>query len=134
MKSPVYNRDKDRVVYVLPETLKERADTYEKMPESELGHDKKVDPKGPRRRQVQLPEKPQKPHKPEIDRNPPPRPIKPPHPEREPLSPKEPTPVKPVTAPKLPEPSKPHKDKGLKRDFKAEEMAFRVVQRYTWTS
>lgn len=112
---PVYNKRKDRVVYVLPETVQQKPGVYEKVPATMLDNDGKIEPKGPRRRQPHLPRKPRKPYRPEIDRKPPPTPVHPPVPPKPPLPPKAPKPVKPVKPPKVPEPSKPNKYRRLKK-------------------
>lgn len=127
---PVYNKDTERVVYVLPETLKDEAALYEKIPPSKLNTEGKP---APRRHpgQPHLPKKPKKPHKPEVPREPPPAPLHPPIPPKLRLPPKEPKPVKPVKPPKVPEPSPPQRYKKLKRYmYASEKIVLRVVQKF----
>jgi hypothetical protein len=103
-EEPVYNRKKDRVVYVLPETLKQKSDTYEKIPDDEKDH---VEDKGKPEKPVK-PRPPRKPHKPELPRAEAPAPLKPampPHPAElaKPVKPIKPIPpVKPPTPPEHP--------------------------------
>lgn len=96
---PVRNKDTDRVVYVQPETLKERSTDFESVPHDEVG-----DPRY--RGKPKPPARPEKPHKPEIPRDPPPSPLQyPPIPKQ--VKPSKPVkPVPPVKPPKVPEPSK----------------------------
>lgn len=127
---PVKNKDTDRTVYVLPETIQEEGGLYQKIPESKLDTTGQPAPllhPG----QPHLPAKPKKPHKPEIPRDPPPAPIHPPVPRKHLLPPKRPKPVKPVSPPKVPEPSKPHRWKRVKQDLYASDpLALRVVERW----
>ena len=100
---PVWNKDKERTVYVLPDTLKEEGGTYEKLNPDDLNSQGK--PTYLRHPgQPQLPRKPKKPHKPKIPRKPLPAPLHPPiHPsDRKNLPPRKPTRVKPVKPPKVP--------------------------------
>lgn len=126
---PVYNQDTERIVYVLPETLKDDSATYKKVPDSQLNTEGKP---APMRRpgQPHLPRKPKKPHKPEIPRDPPPAPIHPPIIRKPRLPPKEPKPVKLVKPPKVPEPSPPPKYKRVKKYL----FAARVVEKFLATS
>lgn len=100
---PVWNRETERTVYVLPETLKEESGTYEKLDPDDLnseGMPSFLRHPG----QPQLPRKPKKPHKPKIPRKPLPAPLLPPmHPsDRKNLPPRKPTLVKKVKPPKVP--------------------------------
>src|SRR5271165_6813437 len=71
---PAINKEKDRVVYVLPETLHEDSSTYESYPNDEKDHIKnKGKPQRPER-----PRKPKRPKKPEIPRGTTPAPLHPP--------------------------------------------------------
>ena len=127
---PAYNADKERIVYVLPETLKEDSSTYQKLPPSKLDTEKKPAPMQ-HPGQPHLPKKPKKPHKPEIPREPPPAPIHPPIPPKRRLPPKQPKPVKVLIPPKVPQPSPPPKYKKVDRYLFAEaSMAQRVVEKY----
>ena len=99
-KIPAWSKEKDRVVYVLPETLKSESETYERIPEENTHH---IEEHG----KARSPKKPHVPkvHKPEVPRALTPAPIKPPQP------PKPPKPVphlKPheIKPPKVPEPPK----------------------------
>jgi hypothetical protein len=127
---PVYNTDKERIVYVLPETLQEEAGVYQKIPPSKLNTEGKP---APHRHpgQPHLPRKPKKPHKPEIVREPPPAPLHPPIPPKHVLPPKKPKPVKHVKPPKVPVPSPPQKYRKVKRYLYADDpLALRVVEKY----
>lgn len=134
---PVYNKDLDRYVNVLPETLKEHGGKYEKIPDTELDHDGHVDQHGTRRRQPHLPRKPQKPHRPWIPRDPPPSPLHPPAPPKLPMLPKQPK-IHLLKPPKVPKPPEPHRYERYKRFLKDADEAHvaqvaRVVQRYIET-
>jgi hypothetical protein len=87
-KIPVINKEKDRIVYVLPETAEEETGTYERVPadsEDHIKHHGK--PRRPDR-----PQKPKLPHKPDIPRATTPAPMHPPkHPK--PVLPVPPVPV-----------------------------------------
>ena len=125
---PVENQDSERIVYVLPETLKEQPGEYKKIPESQL--DTNGQPSHPRHPgQPELPRKPKKPHKPEIPRDPPPAPIHPPIPPKTVLPPKRPKPVKRVKPVKVPEPSPRPKWEKRKR-FLHPTAAERVAARF----
>lgn len=129
---PVENKDTERIVYVLPETVLEEGGKYQKVPESKLDTSGKPAPllhPG----QPHLPQKPRKPHKPEIPRDPPPAPIHPPIPRKRVLPPKRPKPVKVVPPPKVPEPSKPKRWEKVKRFLQAydhDPMISRVIERW----
>lgn len=116
---PVYNRDKDRIVNVLPKTQQEHSDLYEKVPDSRLDHDKHVDKHAPRRRQPHLPQRPKKPHRPGIERKPPPSPVHPPMPPKPHMEPKKPVPVPYLKPPKVPVPSPSKKYKRVKKYLQA---------------
>jgi hypothetical protein len=127
---PVWNKDKERTVYVLPDTLKEEGGTYERLPANQLdSHGKPAPIYHPG--QPQLPRKPKKPHKPHIYRTPPPAPIHPPIPpiDRERLPPRKPRPVKPVKPPKVPRPPKPQKHKVVRKYLKADNASPETVLR-----
>ena len=63
-REPAINKKKDRIVYVLPETLDEEGGTYEPVPKERAHHLKyKGKPRHPDK-----PAKPEKPHKPDIPR------------------------------------------------------------------
>jgi hypothetical protein len=124
---PVYNRDKDRIVNVLPKTQVEKSDLYEKVPDSRLDHDKHVDKHAPRRRQPHLPQRPKKPHRPMIPRHPPPSPTHPPMPPKPHMAPKPPVPVPHLKPPKVPEPSEQLKYKRVKKYLQASEEHLELV-------
>jgi len=127
---PVVKQDTGNIVYVLPETLKKEPGKYKRVPDSQLDSE---DTPAPRRHpgQPRLPKKPKKPHKPEILRDPPPARIHPPIPPKAPLPAKRPRPVKPVKAPKVPEPSPQREFKKVKRYLAAgDSMLTRVLVRY----
>ncbi len=116
---PVWNKDTERTVYVLPETLESEGGKYERLPADEL--DSQGKPTFLRHPgQPHLPRKPKKPHKPPIPRKPLPAPPHPPlHPsDRKNLPPRKPKPVPKVKPPKVPQPPK-HQD-------------FRRVRRYLY--
>lgn len=124
---PTFNRKKDRVVYVLPDTLKEKSDTYEKIPEDKTDH---VEHKG----KPEMPAKPQKPrhpHKPTLPRGLGPAPIRPPIPPV-PIKPVDPVkPVKPIPPVKTPEPPKKPRKWELKKPKPSDVLkAAHVVERY----
>ncbi len=96
---PVVNKDKDRIVYVLPETADEESGTYERIPQDSEGHIKN---KGKPRRPTR-PKKPRQPHRPEIPRATTPAPTRPP---------KRPLPVLPVPPVPPVKRIKPVKDSG----------------------
>jgi len=126
-KEPAWNKKKDRVVYVLPETLQEESSTYKDIPEDREHHvETRGKPRKPRR-----PKKPRKPDKPEIPRGTTPAPIKPPVVPR-PVPKLKPVPrVKPVKPVKLPTPTdKPRKWKIIRKKKVAARV---VVQRYLAT-
>jgi hypothetical protein len=129
---PVWNTEKERTVYVLPETLKEEGGKYEKLdPDDTNSQGKPTYLRHPG--QPQLPRKPKKPRKAPIERKPIPAPPHPPlHPsERKNLPPRKPTPVKPVKPPKVPEPPKHQDFKKVKRYLKADdELSASVVQKF----
>lgn len=125
---PVFNTDTERVVYVLPETLKEEPGKYKKVPPSKLDTQGKPAPRRPG--QPHMPQKPKKPHQPEIPRDPPPAPIHPPVPPKKRLPPKQPKPVPELKPPKVPEPSPPHRWKKVKRILYADDPLKRVVEKY----
>lgn len=102
---PVFNKRKKRVVHVLPETLKDESETYERIPEDENDHVmNRGKPRKPRR-----PAKPRKPHRPEIPRAVTPAPRKPPRPVK-PVKPVKPVPIlKPLKLPKKPIPVEPRR-------------------------
>lgn len=113
---PVWNKEKERTVYVLPETMKEEGGVYEGLDEDELNSQGK--PTFLRHPgQPQLPRKPKKPHKPKINRKPLPAPLHPPvHPSDRPnLPPRKPSRVKKVKPPKVPHPPKPEDFKRKKK-------------------
>lgn len=125
---PVENQDSERVVYVLPETLKEEPGKYKKVPESRL--DTTGKPSHSRRPgQPRLPQKPRKPRKPEIPRDPPPAPIHPPVPPKPTLPAKRPKPVPHLKPPKVPEPSPKPKYEKRKR-FLYPTASERIVEKY----
>lgn len=132
---PVVNKDKERVVYVLPETVTEESETYQKVPPSRLDSDGHIDPHAPRRRQQHLPVKPQRPHRPEIPRVPPPSPPHPPMAPKPPMAPRKMKPVRHLKPPKVPKPLEPNKYKRVKRymqgadDAQIERVA-RILDRY----
>lgn len=70
---PAINKEKDRMVYVLPKTVEQDSSTYEKVPEDSKDHIKN---KGKPQRPVR-PEKPRRPKKPEIPRGVDPAPQRP---------------------------------------------------------
>jgi hypothetical protein len=119
---PVVNTETGRIVYVLPETLNDSPDKFQKAPNDQVGDPRyRGKPKPPR--------KPRLPERPEVPRDPPPAPVKP----RTRAKPAKPTkPVKEVKeAPKMkvPEPSKPRRWKRVKpRRFEANLAT--VVSRY----
>lgn len=123
-KVPAINKKKDRVVYVLPETLKEDSATYEKFPADKEDHVKnKGKPQRPQR-----PRKPQKPRKPEIPRATVPAPVRPPH-RSMPIVPVPPVPkVKRVPPAKDPMPS--DKRKWNVRKTRPGDVTARVVERF----
>jgi hypothetical protein len=104
---PVKNKDTGRVVYVLPETLRDQPQDFEKLSPNE-------DP----RKRPERAERPDKPRRPRIPRDPPPAPVKPPRPPKPPKVPKPPKPVPTLDPPKVPEPSPFRKWKKLK-EYKA---------------
>ncbi len=102
-EEPAYNRKKDRVVYILPETLKARPDTYEKVPDDEKDHiEDKGKPEKPKK-----PRPPHHPHKPEIPRAQTPAPVRPPKPVPIPPPLKPVKPIKPIKLVKPPTPPEP---------------------------
>lgn len=138
---PVWNKVKERTVYILPETMKEEGGIYEKLPDNELNSEGK--PTVLRHPgQPHLPKKPKKPHKPPIKRKPVPAPPHPPLPpdKRKPLPPKKPKPVPHnyVKPPKVPHPPNIEDYKRVRRYLKAEDldqeyfddMADRVLQKF----
>lgn len=110
---PVINMDSERVVYVLPETLKQQPSDYKKLPPSKLDTEGKPAPRRPG--QPHMPEKPRKPYRPEIPREPPPARVHPPMPPKPRLPPKQPKPVPPLKPPKVPQPSAAREFKKVKR-------------------
>jgi hypothetical protein len=131
---PVWNKDKERTVYVLPETMKEEGGKYEKLPDNELDSQGKPTPlRHPG--QPQLPKKPQKPHKPQIKRKPVPAPLHPPllPIERRNLPPKKPkaVPHYHVKPPKVPHPPNTEDFKRVRRNLKADDaVPERVLQKF----
>jgi len=116
---PVKNKDTDRTVYVLPETLKEHPGRFQKVPPDKAG-----DPRW--RGKPKPPARPRKPEKPEVPRDPPPAPIRPPI-KKKPVKLMKPVTEVPEVSPmKVPEPSPPRRWKKLKR-LQASEA---VVERY----
>jgi len=103
---PVKNKETGRTVYVLPETLKEEPNRFEKIPPNEMGDYRW-------RGKAKPPRRPRKPYRPEIPRDPPPAPIKPP---ALPKLPRLPEPVKPVPMLKLPKVPKPSPHRKWKID------------------
>lgn len=102
---PVYHKKRDRIVYVLPETIEKKPETYERIPED---HDDHVLNKGKPRKPAK-PRKPRRPHKPEIPRAVTPAPVKPPE-KPKPVKPVPPLkPLKPVKPVKPPTPPKPRR-------------------------
>jgi hypothetical protein len=117
---PVKNRETGRTVYVLPETLKEEPDRFQKLRPSEVGDPRwRGKPKPPRR--------PRKPERAEIPVDPPPAPIRPPVPPKPPKPPKPVSPVPMLKLPKVPEPS-PFREWRTEKRFQAS--AESVVQKY----
>jgi hypothetical protein len=129
---PVWNKHKERTVYVLPDTLKEEGGKYEKLPAEEL--DSQGKPTFLRHPgQPQLPAKPKKPHKPPVNRKPIPAPPHPPlHPtDRKNLPPREVVPVKRVKPTKVPHPPKHQDFKRVKRYLKSDNAApERILQKF----
>ncbi len=121
------NVNLDRVVYVVPETLKDNPGKYKKIPPSELNDSGHLgDPKHPG--QPSQAKRPQKPHRPAIERDPPPARIHPPIPAHPPEPAKRPKPVPPLKLPKVPEPDKPQEWKKEKRYLSAS--VVRVMARW----
>lgn len=117
---PVRNRDLDRVVWVLPETLKEHSSEYEKVNPRDLERPS-------RRGKPTLPHKPKKPRPSRVHKDPIPSPVKPPIPD--PL-PKPPIPVKRVKLVKPPKvPEAPTKRKWLVDPPEPRDLVARVVAR-----
>lgn len=110
---PVKNKDTGRTVYVLPETLKEDAGRFQKVPPNQVG-----DPRW--RGKPKPPARPRKPEKPEVPRDAPPAPIRPALKEKPVKRMKPVTEVPEVSPMKVPEPSPPRRWKKLKR-FQASE-------------
>ncbi len=129
---PVWNKVKERTVYVLPETMKEEGGIYEKLdPDDQNSEGKPAPLRHPG--QPHLPRKPKKPHKPEINRKPLPAPLHPPlHPsDRKNLPPKKPKPVPLVKPPKVPQPPKHQDFRKVKRYLHADDASSeRVVQKF----
>lgn len=126
---PVEDKETERTVYVLPETLQEEGGKYEKIPPSQLNTEGQPAPER-RPGQPHLPRKPKKPHRPDITRDPPPAPVHPPIPPKERLPPKKPKPVPPLKPPKVPKPSEPQRWEREERYLHATEQNLRVVQKY----
>lgn len=123
---PVRNKETGRIVYVLPETLKERPGDFEKVPLD------KVDPPHLEGKPDQA-DKPRKPSRPYVPRDPLPRPEKLPKPKKpkKPIKPpKLVKPVKPVPVPRPPK--KPYRPlpPGRKRQRDPKEAALNVVRRF----
>lgn len=94
---PVRNKDLDRIVWILPETMKEEPGTYQRVNKRDLLPIHKRD-------KPRQPEKPQKPHRPRWHRDTIPAPVKPPVPPK-PIKPPRPVkPLKPLKRPPRPEP------------------------------
>ena len=105
---PVKNKDTERTVYVLPETLKKHPDEFTRVPEDKAG-----DPRW--RGKPKPPRQPEGPEKPEVPREAPPAPIRPQQ-EKEPVSQmKEVNEVQPVKPMKEPTPSPPRRWKQPKK-------------------
>lgn len=92
---PVKNKETGRTVYVLPETLKNEPDRFQKLRPDKVG-----DPRW--RGKSKPPRRPMKPQRAEIPRDPPPAPIKPPIPLKLPKLPKTVKPVPMLKPPKVP--------------------------------
>jgi hypothetical protein len=103
---PAKNRDTGRIVWVLPETLRDNPGKFQKPRPDE-------DPtnEGPK-----PPAKPAKPRRPRIPLDPPPAPIKPPEPPEVPEPPKIPSVPEPADPPKVPKPS-PHRKWKIKKKY-----------------
>lgn len=126
---PAINKKKDRVVYVLPETLKKDVSTYEAYPKDEKDHIKnRGKPQRPAR-----PRKPKRPHKPEIPRAVEPAPLRPPR-KPQPAQPVSPVPL----VKKVPLVKRPGDNLDEKRKWKvqrpkplqASDISSRVVERF----
>lgn len=104
---PVLNKDTDRTVYVLPETLQKEPDRFEKVPPDTVG-----DPRW--RGKPKPPSRPAKPVKPEVPRDPPPAPVRPQIRKRKVKLVERVPEIPQVEAPKVPVPSKPHRWKKVK--------------------
>jgi hypothetical protein len=105
---PVRNKETDRTVYILPETLKDDPSRFEKLRPTTVG-----DPRW--RGKPKPPAKPVKPTKPEVPRDPPQAPIRPAIPKKRIKPTKRVTRVPEVKTPKVPVPSEPHRWKKEKR-------------------
>jgi len=116
---PVKNKETGRTVYVLPETLKEEPDRFQKLRPNEAG-----DPRW--RGKAKPPRHPRRPERPEIPVDPPPAPIRPPVPPKPPTAPGPAKPVPFLKLPKIPKPS-PFRRWRTEKRFKTAE---RVVERY----
>lgn len=99
---PVRNKETGRIVYVLPETLRDEPSRFQRISPAEL----ELDERQGRPAQPEKPRKPRKPHKPRDPIPIPPPYPKPPLPPKLPKPPKRVKPVKPVPVPVPPEPRK----------------------------
>jgi hypothetical protein len=120
---PVRNRDTGRIVYVVPETLKEETTRFETVTQDDLK------PPASRHKptQARKPRKPDRPHRPEAP-IPVPKPyLKPPQPPKPAKTPKPVKPLKPIEPMKVPEPVKHPLIPGRKQYRK---IAERVVDRF----
>jgi hypothetical protein len=116
---PVTNKDTGRTVYVLPDTLKDHPDKFEKVPEDKAG-----DPRW--RGKPKPPERPRLPDKPEVPRESPPAPIRPEIRKKQVKRMKPVVDVPEVQEMKVPVPSPPRRWKKLKRY----QQASSVLQRF----
>jgi hypothetical protein len=95
---PVKNKETDRTVYVLPETLKEQPDRFQKLRPNEVGDVRW-------RGKSKPPRFPKRPERAEIPRDPPPAPIRLPKLPK-PIKPPKPVKIVPMLKPpKIPKPS-----------------------------
>lgn len=127
---PAWSKDKERIVYVLPETLESQPDKYERIPNDD--HHRVEEHGKPRK--PKKPKPARKPRKPEIPRAVTPAPVKPPE-SKKPVKPvpavKPPKPVKPVkppTPPKKPRRWKVDKPKVYHHKTAAERVVLRYLQ------
>lgn len=119
---PVRNRDTGRIVYVVPETMKEDSSRFETVSPEDL--------KPPSHRHKPTPaRRPQKPRKPHIEHEPIPVPVPYQHAPDPPKPAKTPKPVQRVKPIKIPEPPEPVKHPLIPGRKQYRKIAERVVER-----